>query len=213
MTSFTIYYSYFYQPLPSHQFTALQLALPPEMQQQATRYKKWESAHAYVLGKHLLLQALQAASGTFTLHNISYNKYQKPTIQGFYPFNISHSGNLVICAVGQQGPVGVDIEQCKDLDINDFKNQFTIQEWQQIQQAATPLHTFYEYWTKKEAVLKADGRGLTDHLSQLSVIHPKVSFDNNNWHLAPIHFFPGYIGHIANSFECTHVEFIKMELQ
>lgn len=49
------------------------------------------------------------------------NKYGKPFVKDFpIEFNISHSNDLVICAINDT-PIGVDIEEVRPVDINVIK--------------------------------------------------------------------------------------------
>ncbi len=75
-------------------------------------------------------------------------------------FNISHSGNRVVCILSTQGRVGIDLEETGDIAIDDFQSQFTTAEWAAITGSSMPLQTFYHYWTAKESLIKADGKGL-----------------------------------------------------
>jgi 4'-phosphopantetheinyl transferase len=86
-------------------------------------------------------------------------------------FNIAHSAGLVVCAVSNDGTVGVDVEHrlrppvdarmvrryCAPGEIDDIERQGPAA-WQD---------QFLKYWTLKEAYLKARGLGIAVHLSDL----------------------------------------------
>jgi 4'-phosphopantetheinyl transferase len=65
--------------------------------------------------------------------------------------------------------VGIDLEEIRELAIDDFRDQFTEGEWKTIVSAREPLITFYHYWTAKECIIKADGRGLNLPLASLEI--------------------------------------------
>jgi 4'-phosphopantetheinyl transferase len=195
-----ISYAYFNHRLPPADFEALMDSMLPSMRQKALAYRRWEDAHAYVLGRKLLQHALMEANCNRTLADIRYNAFGRPVIDGFEDFNISHSGNVVVCAVTSQGSVGIDIEMRQPLDITDFIRLFSGVEWNRINGAASPLDIFYEYWTAKEAVLKADGRGLINDLAALDVSSfDSVWMDDQTWYLDSIPHFENYACHIASS--------------
>jgi len=94
--------------------------------------------------------------------------YGKPALEGDYglSFNLSHSGEIVLLAVSAPAAnVGVDVERRRD-----------IQDWQHLAirhchqaevaelLAMDPVkgqHAFFDWWTRKEAVAKAFGLGLS----------------------------------------------------
>ncbi len=56
----TIYFATYPMPLPTAGFQALLEQLPAYMQRKITQLRRWEDAHASLLGKHLLLKALKS---------------------------------------------------------------------------------------------------------------------------------------------------------
>ncbi len=89
-------------------------------------------------------------------------------------FNVSHSGDTVLFAFASGLEVGVDVEQMHDnVDFAGLaKTSFSPFELDAVL-ALAPQHRvnlFYEYWTCKEACIKADGRGLSVPLDQFSII-------------------------------------------
>lgn len=91
-------------------------------------------------------------------------------------FNVSHSGGhaLIVLADGREvSEVGIDIEQCRD-DVDAealFALAFTAQESREVRGARDPLQALYLRWVGKEALLKAVGVGVPEHL-QCVGIHP-----------------------------------------
>jgi 4'-phosphopantetheinyl transferase len=79
-------------------------------------------------------------------------------------FNLSHTGNHTAVAVAKNCQLGVDIEQCKHrAGLADLVNKcFSVEEagyWQQLPEAEQ-LRQFYQFWTRKEAFVKATGLGI-----------------------------------------------------
>lgn len=118
----------------------------------------------------------------------SYNKYGKPTINNPNPlklnFNLSHVGTLIACVVAREVLVGVDVEQSNsnrqpDLLAARFLTPVEYQEWQNH---PDQLSRFHQYWTLKEAYIKARGMGFSLPLQQFSFDlrgqSVKVEFDS-----------------------------------
>jgi 4'-phosphopantetheinyl transferase len=95
------------------------------------------------------------------------NAYGKPALDGHADiyFNQSHSQDLSVVCVSTAAPVGIDVEQTRPLyDMESLAQQvFSPAEIAALNDL--PVYhrkqLFYDIWTRKEAVLKADGRGLS----------------------------------------------------
>lgn len=78
-------------------------------------------------------------------------------------FNLSHSGRHSLIAVAQHRPVGVDIEMTRPISdlLGVAMGIATAREIDVLRQLpAGEMHSsFFELWTRKEALLKAIGRG------------------------------------------------------
>ena len=81
----------------------------------------------------------------------------KPYLAQAPAFNLSHSGEYVVLAVGE-GEVGTDIEKCEPAHLKLAKRVFTPREQAWMQ--AAPMERFARLWTLKESVMKATGKGL-----------------------------------------------------
>ena len=77
-------------------------------------------------------------------------------------FNISHSGDYVLCAIGDK-PVGVDIEQIREIKSRLIDFVCTNEEKNYVlENEAQKQNRFFEIWTAKEAYFKYKGTGITD---------------------------------------------------
>lgn len=89
-------------------------------------------------------------------------------------FNLSHSGDVILLAVNARYPVGIDVEEI-DLQrsVDDLVRRFfSPQErawYESCGDETARQAAFYQGWTRKEAVLKALGCGLSYPLSDFSV--------------------------------------------
>jgi len=96
-----------------------------------------------------------------------YKKNSKPYLKdsNFY-FNISHSGEYVICALANE-EVGCDIE--KKIDRNFSSLFLEIYSSQDLENHGRSKDDFYKVWSVKEAYLKYLGQGLGIHMRSISV--------------------------------------------
>ncbi|MEX0272325.1 4'-phosphopantetheinyl transferase superfamily protein [Leptolyngbyaceae cyanobacterium UHCC 1019] len=80
-------------------------------------------------------------------------------------FNLSHSEDLIVCAIALQS-VGIDVEFLREVPYRDqlIKRYFSLQEQSMLNAlpAEAKNQAFFEYWTGKEAMLKATGLGIFD---------------------------------------------------
>ena len=80
-------------------------------------------------------------------------------------FNISHSGELVYVVIANSRAVGIDVEKVR----NDFplemiaSEAFSTVEFDELMalDPALRLDSFFTCWTRKEALFKANGKGLS----------------------------------------------------
>lgn len=176
-------------------------ALPDSLRELNNKYQKEEDRLRHLSGKILLVEALKRLGyPNYSLDDLYYNEFGKPYISNLFDFNISHSGNLILCAIEQHSKLGIDIEIIKHLELDQYKDTMSYYEWQIINQDTNPLNKFYEFWTMKEAAIKADGRGFSIPLNKIQIIsNQTVLIDDTLWYLKRVELDPLYIGFIAIS--------------
>jgi len=105
--------------------------------------------------------------------DIVYSDFGKPYLNSQpYKFNISHSGDWVVCSVGNS-KIGVDIEEIKNIDIKTVCFNFSEAEREYIECSDSKNEDFYKLWTLKESYLKYLGVGLNRSLSSFSILIDK----------------------------------------
>lgn len=94
----------------------------------------------------------------------------KPQTENVH-FNLSHSGNLVICAVGGKA-VGCDIEKIEKEPEGVAEHYFHRNEAEYLQQFAESERSamFYRLWTWKESYVKMTGEGLLLPLQDFEIL-------------------------------------------
>lgn len=185
--------------------------IPVKMQEEVLRYRKNDDQLRVFAGKKILKQML-ADTGfhNCSLHDYTRHELLKPFIPNFYPFNITHSGNYVACATFYGNEIGIDIEKKRALKTSDFTKQFSPPEMQIIQSASNQLDQFFEFWTQKEAVMKADGRGMKIPLHSIHLKEEYAIIEDRKdiWHLFPVPIEAEYKMHI-----CSNTPFSEIELK
>jgi 4'-phosphopantetheinyl transferase len=133
------------------------------------------------------------------------NRFQKPHID--YPitsiqFNISASSNRFVAAFTQHHTIGIDVEQIRQIKtINQLiADYFTINEanWVYNHPESMQERAFFSIWTKKEALVKAIGQGLSIRPNMFDVLSDNlISFCNEKWELLPLNIFENCFATIA----------------
>lgn len=134
------------------------------------RKRKYEVEHE--AGRQVLDRALKEDYGVE-----SYIFERKPQGKPWLPshpeiyFNISHSGNLAVCAVGES-PLGVDIERVRPFKDNLLRKVLSYQEQEMFEKMEMSEEErqklFFRLWTLKESFVKADGCGIRIPLGEVS---------------------------------------------
>jgi 4'-phosphopantetheinyl transferase len=104
----------------------------------------------------------------------TYNAQGKPSVVNSQKlqFNLSHTGEIAILAVGKGFPVGVDIEQYSARPYDGIaKTLFSETELYGLLKAPPSLKPalFFHVWAQKEAFIKASGLGLSYPTKEFTV--------------------------------------------
>jgi 4'-phosphopantetheinyl transferase len=191
-------YTTYERPLPNDSFDQYLEQLPQSLVSQIRSYRKWEDQHNSLFGKILLKRGLEMIGyPTCLLGTIRYNYFKRPFLEGNIDFNVSHSGKRIGVVISDSHRVGIDLENILPVDIMDFKSCWSGKEWHKIIRSENLYHTFYSMWTRKEAIVKAEGIGLNIPLRSVNVLKDAVLINNNCWHLKSLDLFDNCAIHIA----------------
>ena len=203
----------------NHPWSQQQLAdklalLPDELKQQALQKRLWLDMQLNIGGKLLLKQLLKkiGLENKLLLQDLKFTAAKRPYFDSGLDFNISHSGNIVTCAITDEGRIGVDVEQIKKLNPDNYTEYFTPNEWQHIHDATDNRAGFYHYWTRKEAVLKAIGTGFHTPLDSVDTCEDHLRYDDINYNLTTLQLHKKYKCHIASTVLPGHVKVVKVEV-
>lgn len=142
--------------------------LPVQRRDYVLRYRREHDRRLAVKAYLLLHEGLKRHYGIEEMPLFDYTPKGKPFLVN-YPeihFNMSHCDEAVLCAIDNQ-PIGVDIECVKPYDEELVQYTMNVQEREEIKQSNRPDIVFTRYWTRKEAVLKRSGEGITNHINDV----------------------------------------------
>lgn len=151
----------------------------------------------WLLEQHLLDNAFETS--LLLLDSILRDKTQKPHFAKYSElnFSLSYSGEIAICAISNQS-IGIDIEKINpEINLEHYKTMFSSEAWSAINSATDPIISFFTYWTQMEAVMKADGQGISGATNQIKFGNNTISFENIERELLYIPTFDGYMAHFV----------------
>lgn len=133
--------------------------------QKADRFR-FEKDKRLCVGAELLLRETLKRAGSGEIDLLTEEgAYGKPYLRN-YPeirFNLSHSGETVLCAVSDR-ETGCDIEEIRKLTNLEMMDRFFYRsEFEKIMSAgdeAARAEMFYRFWTLKESFMKMKGLGM-----------------------------------------------------
>lgn len=157
----------------------------------------------------------------------NYSKDGKPFLPGNHnlQFNSSHAGDAFVIGFAHNREIGVDVE-CLNRELNISNLQTYLFTPAEIKLFHTLDHnlrneTFVDSWTKKEAMLKATGAGLTQSMNTLDLAFIKnghldldtgSGFPKNkiDWFLESYTLMDNYRGAVAVKGNIRSVQYIRI---
>lgn len=194
-----VYWGFFLERLEKTRFDSALDQLPSFVSNKIRSYRRWEDAHASLFGKLLLKKALDDLNVKHLFITIKTSLNGRPYVNSEFDFNISHSGNFIICAICKEANVGIDIEMIRPVELLDFRHVFSETEWNQIINCKNKLRTFYKFWTQKEAISKVKGEGLNASLKDISIDDDRAVYKGTFYHLKRIEIKETYESCIAST--------------
>jgi 4'-phosphopantetheinyl transferase len=195
----------------AHALQAFEHTLEPEELANAARFRVALDRSRYIIA-HGVLRAILARYLETTPGEpvFRYGPQGKPELTtGQIRFNMSHSHDLVLCALSRTCPVGVDVERIRPGVADDVARCFapgTAPLLERLPQS-TRRRAFYQSWTRMEAYAKGCGEGLKSNLENLDgfidlshpVLFPTLEGAGQTGHWWFHDFRPreGYVGAVA----------------
>jgi len=197
MTTVEVLFARFQEKMKPSAWERWLATLPRTLHSSILRYRRWQDQQLHLFGKLLLKKGAQAAGAAGALESLQTDINERPFCDGPIDFNISHAGEVAVCAVGCGVRLGIDVEKVAEIDFGAYESYMTADEWRRIEASARPLREFFTYWTIKESVMKADGRGMDIPLETILVREGFARLDLRRWRLHAVPLCPGYVCHLA----------------
>ena len=158
----------------------------------------------------------------------AYGTYGKPALASDHVlrFNLSHSHEVALLAVTLDAELGVDVEHIRaDFASEDIARRFFSRAEVDVFNALPQdeqVAAFFRCWTRKEAYIKAIGKGLSLALDAFDVtLAPGASpqllraedDDASRWLLSDVDVGEGYAGALMVERPVAEVKFFRQDLQ
>jgi len=129
---------------------------------------RYLAAHALV--RLVLAPLAGTAAGALTFDRTCRcgAPHGKPVLPDGPGFSLSHAGELVGVAVRVDGPVGLDVEQVRHVADLDALAEHVRSPAERARGGLDPA-AFFRTWTRKEALVKATGDGLTAPMTAITL--------------------------------------------
>ena len=203
---------------------------PPEINR--SRKFNFEKDRLAYLARHVFLRKVLACYLDIDCGQIHFrnNAYGKPFIDinentNHINFNLSKSHDHVLLAVTRNRSIGCDIEKHdKALDIRAIAgNFFSAEDIKHILESDNRHRKFFDYWSAKEAYIKAQGKGLSIPLNQftllmgmngdIEILENNASTDNSgDWRIKQLNIRHGFSTAIAVAGKINAVSVVDVAL-
>ena len=165
--------------------------LQPDEVARANHYRRQEDRHRFAYARAILriLVGRYTNQPPATVRVIAgLNKKPQLAETVGLQVNISHADDWILLAISRES-VGVDVEKINpDFQFVDLLPQsFSEQERRLIEADTDPRWLFYQFWTRKEALVKATARGMDDDFCRIPAsdgehrISASLLGDEGNW--------------------------------
>jgi len=194
-------------------------SLDEDERERARRFR-FERDRRRFIAAHGWVRALLGAYLGLPPRRVRFTRgpYGKPSLEmgcgdGALRFNLSHSHERVLCAVARRRDLGVDIEYMRELPdaAQVAETAFSARERAALlAQPPSARHAaFYACWSRKEAYIKAIGRGLDMPLDRFDVTVSAAEparllgvaddpGEASRWELRDLPPIPGYAAALAH---------------
>lgn len=212
---------YFWRLTDPAEADAFARHLSPDETTRAARFVFEKDRIAYRIGRGRLREILGMLIGQPPeALRFTYGDHGKPALPGGPAFNLSHSDGLACLAVADRA-LGVDIEAHREIEDGVAERFFSPTEYAALSALPASGWTdgFFRCWTRKEAVVKAMGDGLSipldrfdvtlgpgapPRMTRLDPAHGAVA----GWRLAHLDLGPGLTGALAANTGGTPLEIV-----
>jgi len=218
---------HFCQEETNSQIETLKDILSPDELGRSQKFHFEKDRKRFILFRAMLRRILSSYLGKNPQQvQFNYTSFGKPFLaidseNDNISFNLSHSGEIALYAITRNQKIGIDVEQVRDhTDVMAIaKRFFSPGEIGQMEKANEKNRTqlFFRYWVRKEAFVKALGKGVSFPMERLDVsllnkFSPIIQLMAENNETACINvqdLFPGdgYVAAIATEANDPEISF------
>ena len=157
---------------------SLHNGLPSTLINNANRFKNWKQSCLRLIGWQLLLTELCRLNCSELINHISFSEKGKPFFKGGNVFfNFSNTKDTIILVVSNS-EIGVDLEFNRPNKKIIYTRVFCKEEIAFLENSVNESKDFIILWTKKEAVVKLFGGGISMGLNNFSVLDDVIHVFN-----------------------------------
>lgn len=176
--------------------------------ERASRFHFDKHRNSFVIARGFLRHVLSRYFDTEPdALRFSYSEYGKPALDGTLYFNLSHSHRVALLAITEDRQIGVDVEHIRaDFATEEIARRFfshlEVESFNSLR-TEEQVAAFFRCWTRKEAFIKATGKGLSQPLDKFDVtLAPGVTAallrvdedDASRWSMSDIDAGSDYAG-------------------
>jgi len=205
------------------------LTLEPDELERASRFHFEKHRRHFLVGRGFLRYVVAGYLGeTPEKLRFVYGAYGKPSLAGgeTLRFNMSHSHELGLLAVARNVELGVDVEHVRvDFATEDIaRRYFSRAEVDAFNMLTTEeqVAAFFRCWTRKEAYIKAIGKGLSQPLDAFDVtlapgeqaaLLRAEEDDASRWVMCDVDVGEDYAGALAVERPVAQIEYFRQDWQ
>ena len=203
--------------------------LEPGELERAGRFHFEKHRRHFIVGRGFLRSVVASYLGSSpeTLR-LEYGAYGKPALASGHTlrFNLSHSNEVALLACALDAEIGVDVEHIRaDFASEDIARRYFSRAEVEVFNALPQeerVAAFFRCWTRKEAYIKAIGKGFSQALSAFDVtlapdVQPALLRAEDDavsrWFLTDVEVGKGYAGALMVERPVAEVRFFRQDLQ
>lgn len=188
--------------------------LSPAEQARAAQFR-FQHHRDYFIAAHASLRKILSTYVACSPESLVFEvgTHGKPALlSSEFTFNLAHSHDFGLIAVGNTQPLGVDLEKYQAKAKLDVAERFFSPDevsYLHTLSASEQKQAFYALWAKKEAVVKAIGTGIQQSLTSFTVpLHTpqgQLNIENQVWEVRTLQLHPDFAAALATHPSVTDV--------
>ena len=198
MNDVAIFYMCFDHRSNEPEWQELVRFLPENLQETVNKQYHWQDRFRKAAGKLILFYSLEKLGYVdYDPEMLQADENGRPYLSDCVDFNITHSGNYIICSISKEGRIGVDVEYTQPVNLQEFRHILNDKEWNWVVNSSNPNRRFYHLWTLKESAAKVDGKGIFIPFQSLEIDHQQIAYGTNRWYFKNLALDEEHVAYIT----------------